>query len=146
MSFQLKSGRKHVIPNFEIGIFPRAKQVDDTQIKSIAAVVPMSFITFLSFTAIQLVKENEKRIKEALFMMGLSGTAYWFSWALVQSLVTLPASAGWTLLLLYLRLVRIHPLLFYLFIQFGALSFTLLAFLISPFFKHTKVTFWQLQN
>ena len=42
---------------------------------------------------INLIKEKEKRIKEAMFMMGLRPTVYWFVWFVIEAFIVLIVSA-----------------------------------------------------
>lgn len=126
------------IPNFEIGVFPRAKEVDD---KYLHIIVPASYIFIFALISKDLVTEKEKRIKDALLMMGLNVNAYSLSWAIIECLLTVPSAIAWACYLGFYMKFSINPVLLFIFIQTAAFSFALFAFLISSFFQQVKVIF-----
>ena len=56
------------------------------------------FSQMLPIMTINLVKEKEKRIKEAMFMMGLRPTVYWLVWFGVEAVIVLIVSLVMSLL------------------------------------------------
>ena len=127
-----------MVPNFEIGVFPREKEVNDLYLYFY---VPVSFAFSFALIAKDLITEKEKRIKDALLMMGLNITAYSFSWAIIECLFTIPPAMAWTAFILAYMKAPINQVMLYVFIQAAAFSFTLLAFMCSFFFQQLKVTF-----
>ena len=56
------------------------------------------FSQLLPIMTINLVKEKEKRIKDAMFMMGLRPTVYWLVWFCVEAVIVFILSIVMSLL------------------------------------------------
>eukprot|EP01052_Picozoa_sp_SAG31_P004874 SAG31_NODE_207_length_20316_cov_20.465400_4_plen_1865_part_00 len=50
--------------------------------------IPVAFMSSVSILVISIVEEKEKKIKEGMRMVGLSESAYFFSWVLTQCLIS----------------------------------------------------------
>ncbi|XP_059141165.1 cholesterol transporter ABCA5-like [Physella acuta] len=99
-----------------------------------------SFSILANFLAVNIVAEKEKKIKEGMLMMGLRTSVFWLSWALIYLVMVILASGLMIAFIVVSKFFqRSNMLLLYLiFILYGCSSIAL-AFMLTPFFKKSKV-------
>lgn len=96
------------------------------------------FAIVMPFLTLNLVKEKEKRIKEAMFMMGLRSSVYWIAWFLTEGLIVFVLSLIISTMFSLLKIISnffVNFLLIFLF----SLTLIELAALLSMFFNREVV-------
>ena len=89
---------------------------------------------------INLVKEKEKRIKEAMFMMGLRPTVYWFVWFAFEAILILVISIVMSTLFSLTNLIeKIHFMITFALVFMVGLTFIEFSAILSMLFDKEMV-------
>eukprot|EP00052_Salpingoeca_macrocollata_P025254 m.229564 g.229564 ORF g.229564 m.229564 type:complete len:1857 (+) comp22401_c4_seq1:3439-9009(+) len=134
------------LPNVvtRLKMMPFPSWEDDGFIFAIRTVLPLFLVLSYQYTAVQLTRsivlEKERRLKEALKMMGLAGWIHWFSWFL-KSAVFLFITVVIIVIIFQLGQLAKHSANGYIFLLlwFFSLSLIFFCFAISVFFTTASV-------
>lgn len=140
--FMDRSYRSNIVPNAEIGVFPQplSFSMSKYHMKMVISFITLSFMPFFSIVPVTLVLEKEKRIKEAMHLMGMKTLPYWLSWTFVEVMLSVLPCLLTTAVFVMLGLtIFMNPLYFYIMLQLYSLSLILIGFIVSVPFRTTKV-------
>eukprot|EP00047_Mylnosiga_fluctuans_P017551 m.62475 g.62475 ORF g.62475 m.62475 type:complete len:1711 (+) comp7137_c2_seq6:34-5166(+) len=124
--------------------FPYPSYLDDGFIFAISNIFPLLLIISHLYTAVSIVRsivlEKERRLKEAMKMMGLSNAVLWFSWFLKCFLFSLVTVIGITVIWKVGNLVSYSDSgVIFVFLLLFAVSTILWCFMVSAFFSRASV-------
>ncbi|CAK8683815.1 unnamed protein product [Clavelina lepadiformis] len=99
----------------------------------------MAMNPYLVFLLVNVVIEKQRKIKEAMKMMGLSNVALWLSWAITYGLIILVMTLVMTIIAVFGQLFPNSNFLivFLLFYLYG-LSLEMFSFLLTTFFSNAR--------
>lgn len=104
----------------------------------LAQIILLIFIPPIYNTIFMLVREKESRIKETMRMMGMSDLAYWLSWYLSYTFITILVSILATLVLMINVIEYSNPLIIlFLLICYAQAIFAQIVFL-AALFENSK--------
>ncbi|XP_054155627.1 cholesterol transporter ABCA5-like [Oppia nitens] len=95
----------------------------------------MTFMPLVSILTVMFVVEKQRKIKEAMFMMGLTMTVYWVGWITVQSIIICILSAIITAILYIAGTLTINPVIIFLLMFMFGTTLTIMAAIWSPLFN-----------
>lgn len=132
---------KDLVPKLSVVVFPKDSFTGNTEY--LRSVVPLymtiAFSPFVAYLCILIVGEKERKIKDAMKLMGLRESVYWLGWLITYGIFIILLALIFSVLLV---VAKITPqanifLLWVLFVLYG-LSILTIAFLVTPFFNSAK--------
>ncbi|OTF74009.1 ABC transporter-like protein [Euroglyphus maynei] len=142
IKFMDRSYRSNMVPNVAIGVFPQplSFSMSKYHLKMVISFITLSFMPFFSIVPVTLVQEKEKRIKEAMHLMGMKTLPYWLAWTFVEIMLSVIPCLLTTFVFVILDLtIFMNPLYLYIMLQLYSLSLILIGFIVSVPFRTTKV-------
>ena len=122
-------------------MFPKGEHKTSlSYLKTIISIyMVIAFSPYIMFLLTHIVTEKEKKIKEAMKIMGLSQLAFWLSWFITYAVVI---TFGVILVVIIARVAELfgksdYLIIFFIFFLYG-LSIESLAFCLTPLFKKAK--------
>lgn len=132
-----------VLPKMNVMIFPQAKitTIPRKQIQLSIFRILMLPAVIAPLVLMLIGTEKEKRIKEAMHIMGLRVDCYWLSWWASSSLVPSLGSFAISVALVWMDVIGISVVILFLLLQAYILAFQALVILLGSFIHTTKVSF-----
>lgn len=107
---------------------------------TVALYFVFSFAPIVSVLLTSLVREKESKIKESMKIMGMKTLAFWMSWSIVYLVVILIVCLLMLVIAVPSKIFgNSNALCVFIFLYLYGLSLVTMAFLLTPFFKKSKV-------
>lgn len=128
-------------PQISVQMLPKTEwKPNVSTIQALASIYfVLAYSPFISFLSVNLVYEKEKKLKEAMRMMGMRDSAFWLAWGTVYTVMILLVTAVVVLLAFVARFFEQSNLfIFYLILFLYGLSIVNLSFALTPFFQRSE--------
>ncbi|GAB6030175.1 hypothetical protein CHUAL_005851 [Chamberlinius hualienensis] len=127
--------------NMNVLLFPKSSFKGNTDyLRSFVPIyMAMAFTPFVAYLCILIVGEKERKIKEAMKLMGLRESVYWLGWLITYGALVLILSLMSSVLLVVAKILpNANLFLMFVLIFLYGLSTITVAFLVTPFFNSAK--------
>ncbi|XP_078615923.1 cholesterol transporter ABCA5-like isoform X2 [Branchiostoma floridae x Branchiostoma japonicum] len=129
------------LPNYQVEMMPKPSYSGGYPFGIISSIYfVLAFTPFVGILTTNLVSEKEKKIKEAMKIMGLNGMAFWVSWLVVYMIaITVVSVVSVGVSFAAKLFTRGSYLIFLIMFVLYGLTMVNIAFMLTPLFNKAKV-------